>query len=187
MYYDELKNIKEWYGHTPEAFMAFLLFEGYVNNTIAQWERIQEDKKAFPPTPKSIEEYLKGLEEHFKSIEEYKTITRKLFMDVHSYFAFYNMARKLFRCFVELEEKPKLTSLWEKFRPKLNSFVKARDHMEHPCDRIIKRKYLADWCNIRGNTVTFGGKAFDIGKSELKILTDAYEEVVNILHSELSK
>lgn len=172
MYYDEYKNIPEWHGRTPfEASMAFLFFENYVNNTIAQWERIQEDRKTFPP----------------KSVEEQKTFMRKLFSDIHSYFAFYNMAWKLFRCLVELEEKAKLTSLLEKLEPKFEPFWEARNHMEHPCERIKEWKYLRDWCNIRGETITIGERAYDLGKSGLKILTDAYEKVVNILRSELSK
>lgn len=161
--------MKEWYGHTTsfEAFMAFLLFENYVNNTIAQWERIQEDKKAFPT----------------KSVEGQKTLMRNLFLDIHSYFAFYNMAWKLFRCLVELEEKAKLTSLLEKYEPKFEPFWEARNHIEHPCERIKEWKYLRDWCNIRGDKITIGGRAFDLGESGLKILTDAYEEVVQALRS----
>ena len=168
MYYDEHKNIPEWYGRTLfEASMAFLLFENYVNNTISQWERIKEDRKAFPT----------------KSVEEQKTLMRNLFLDIHSYFVFYTMAQKYFECLEELEKEQKMTNLWLKFKPKFKPFVDARNHMEHPCCRIKEWKYLRDWCNIRGDKITIGGEAFDLGKSGLKILTDAYEEVFQALRS----
>jgi len=164
--YNEFKNVKEWYGHTPEAFMAFLSFQRYVNGTIIQWDRIQVDKKALPGQSK----------------EEYIKLMITLFLDVHFYFICYDKASKLLKHFVELEDETKLNCLWQKFGPKFKPFRIARNHLEHIHERVT-RDYMWDFGNIKGDTYTFGGESFDIGKAGLKILTDAYEEVVDILCS----
>lgn len=79
-----------------------------------------------------------------------------------------------------------LNNLWKILKPKFKPFNNARNILEH-IETRMEKKHLSDFGNLRNDTFSFGGKRFDISASGLKILTDAYEQVVGILRSRPKK
>jgi len=153
-----------WKAHSFEEGVALLILERYVNGTILQWDRIQIDKR----------ELLRP------SLGVNRRLMLTLFLDIHFYFICYDKAQNLLESFVKANSDPKLDSLWQRLRPKFKPFNDARNILEH-IETRIKRKYLSDFGNLVNDTFTFGGKHFDISESGLKILTNAYEQVVSFL------
>lgn len=147
-----------------EASVALLTLERYVNGATIQWNRIQADKIALPGPGPGVDQ----------------TLMLTLFLDIHFYFVCYDKAQNLLKHFVKTDGDPKLDNLWQTLKSKFKPFNDARNHLEH-IETRIKRKYLSDFGNLYKDTFTFGGERFDISASGLKILTDAYEQVVGIL------
>ena len=163
--YNEALNII-WKVHSFEASVALLTLEKYVNGTIIQWDRIQAEKRALPwPGP--------GVDQ---------TLMLTLFLDIHFYFVCYDKSQNLLEHLAKTDGDPKLDNLWQTLKPKFKPFNDARNHLEH-IETRIKSKYLSDFGNLENDTFTFGGERFDVSASGLKILTDAYEQVVDILGS----
>jgi len=165
MMYNEALNII-WKAYSFEASVALLTLERYVNGTMIQWNRIQADKRALPGPGPGVDQ----------------TLMLTLFLDIHFYFVCYDKAQNLLEHLARTDGDSKLGNLWQMLKPKFKPFNDARNHLEHIETRIT-RKYLSDFGNLENDTFTFGGERFDISASGLKILTDAYEQVVGILRS----
>jgi len=163
--YDETLNII-WKANSLKASVALLTLEKYVNGTMIQWNRIQEDEIALPGPGPGVDQ----------------TLMQTLFLDIHFYFICYEKAQNLLERLAGTDGDPKLYNLWKIHKPKFKPFNDARNHLEH-IDERMKKKYLSDFGNIKNGTFSFGGECFDISASGLKILTDAYEQVVGILRS----
>lgn len=163
--YDEALKIQSK-PRSFEAFVALLTLERYVNGAIIQWDRIQADKEALPGPGPGVD----------------RTLMLKLFLDIHFYFICCDKAQNLLGYLSKTDGGPKLVRLWQTLKPNFKPFNEARNHLEH-IETRIKKKYLFDLGNLENDTFTFGGERFDISASSLKILTDAYEQVVNILRS----
>ncbi|NIO86048.1 MAG: hypothetical protein GTN53_36270 [Candidatus Aminicenantes bacterium] len=161
MYYETINII--WKANSFEASVSLCILEKYVNRTIIQWNRIQESKELLPGPGPGVDQ----------------TLMEYLFSDIHFYFICYDKAQNLLENLAKADGDPKLDNLWQTFKPKFKPFNDARNHLEHIETRITK-KYLMDFGNLEDDTFTFGGERFDISVSGLKILTDAYEQVVDI-------
>jgi len=170
--YDKALDIL-WKARSFEEGVTLLILERYVNGTILQWDRIQIDKRALPGPGR-------GYRGAFQTTGVDRRVMLTLFLDIHFYFICYDKAQNLLECFVKADGDPKLHILWQRLRPKVKPFNDARNILEH-IETRIKRKYLSDFGNLVNDTFTFGGKRFDISKSGLKILTNAYEQVVSLL------
>lgn len=155
-----------WKARSFEESVALLVLEKYVNGAILQWDRIQTDKRTLPGLGPGVD----------------GTLMLTLFLDIHFYFICYDKAQNLLEYLVKNDGDPKLDNLWQTLRPKFKPFNDARNILEH-IETKMKKEYLSDFGNLANDTFTFGGERFDISSSGLKILTDAYEEVVGILHS----
>lgn len=163
--YNEAYNIlRQLYSF--ETSVALLTLEKYVNGTVIQWNRIQADKKALPGSGPGVD----------------KTLMETLFIDIHMYFVCYDKAQNLLEYLTKTDGDPKLSVLWQTLKSKFKPFNDARNHLEHIETRMTK-KYLSDFGNLHNDTYTFGGEHFDVSMSGLKILTDAYGQVVAILRS----
>ena len=165
MMYDETLDII-WKANSLKASVALLTLEKYVNGAIIQWNRIQADNRA-----------LLG---QFNSVD--RTLMETLFLDIHFYFICYEKVQNLLKCLAETDGDSKLNNLWQILKPKFKPFNDARNILEHIETRINK-KNLSDFGNLRNDTFSFAGKQFDISASGLKLLTNAYEQVVGILRS----
>lgn len=161
--YDEALKIRIK-PHSFEAFVALLTLERYVNGAIIQWDKIQADKEALPGPGPGVD----------------RTLMLKLFLDIHFYFICCDKAQNLLEYLSKTDSDPKLVRLWQILKPKFKPFNDARNHLEH-IEREITRPCISDFGNITNDTFTFCGRRFDISASSLKILTDAYKQVVNIL------
>lgn len=162
MYNEWLKII----GKVPyQHRLALWTLENYVNGAIIQWNRIQADKKTLPGPPPGVDQ----------------TLVLILFLDIHFYFICGDKVQNLLEYLAKANIDPKLKDLWNRYKPRLEPFNRARNHLEH-IETRTSPEYERDFGNLKGDIYTFGGERFDISASSLKILTDAYEEVVNILH-----
>jgi len=155
-----------WKPRSFEASVALLTLERYINGTVIQWNRIQTDKRALPGLGPGVDQ----------------TFILTLFLDIHFYFVCYDKAQNLLEHLAKTDGDSKLDNLWQTFKPKFKPFNNARNHLEHIETRIT-RKYLHDFGNLENDTFTFGGERFDVSASGLKILTEAYEKVIDILRS----
>lgn len=149
-----------------EASAVLLTLERYVNGTIIQWNRIQADKRALPGPGPGVDQKL----------------MLTLFLDIHFYFVCYDKGQNLIGYLAKINGDPNLHNIWQTLKPKFRPFNDARNHLEH-IETRIKREYLSDFGNLENDTFTFGGERFDISASGLKILEDAYEQVVSALRS----
>ena len=163
--YNEALNII-WKAHSFEASVVLLTLEKYVNGTMIQWNRIQADKKALPGPGPGVDQ----------------TLMQTLFLDIHFYFICYDKVQNLLEHLAGTDGDSKLNNLWQILKPKFKPFNNARNILEH-IETRMEKKHLSDFGNLRNDTFSFGGKRFDISASGLKILTDAYEQVVGILRS----
>lgn len=165
MIYDETLNII-WKAHSLKASVALSTLEKYVNGAIIQWNRIQADNRALLGQYASVD----------------RALMETLFLDIHFYFICYEKVQNLLKYLAETDGDSKLNNLWQILKPKFKPFNDARNILEHIETRINK-KNLSDFGNLRNDTFSFGGERFDVSASGLKLLTDAYEQVVGILRS----
>jgi hypothetical protein len=152
--------------HISKASIALLILEKYVNGTMIQWNRIQADKRALPGPGLGVDQ----------------TLMQTLFLDIHFYFICYDKVQNLIEYLTETDGDSKLNNLWQILKPKFEPFNTARNHLEH-IETRMEEKYLYDFGNFENDIFSFGGECFDISASGLKILTDAYEQVIDILRS----
>jgi hypothetical protein len=153
---------------TDRAGVALHFFEQYVNGAIIQWERIQKVKKEFLAPATRVNPFL----------------VQTLFMDIHFYFICHDKVQNLFEKIASMEGDQELTRLWEKSKPIFRPYNNVRNHLEH-IDERINNKSLSDFGNLRNDIYTFGPEQVDIGPLNLKILTEAYEKVIDHLNSRL--
>jgi len=165
MLYDETLDIL-WKAKPIAASVSLLSLEKYVNGAIIQWERIQSDKKSLPGPGPGVD----------------RTQMLTLFLDIHFYFVCYDKAQNLLEHLARTDGDVKLDELWQNHKSGFKPFNDARNHLEH-IETRMNAKYLSDFGNLVGNTFTFGGESFDVSATGLKILTNAYEQVVEILRS----
>jgi len=152
--------------NTLETSIVLSVLEKYVNGTILQWNRIQADKRALPGPGTGID----------------RTLMQTLFLDIHFYFICYDKVQNLIAHLAEIDGDSELNNLWQILKPKFKPFNDARNHLEH-IETRMEKKYLHDLGNLKNDTFSFGGECFDISASGLKILTNAYEQVIDILCS----
>ncbi len=165
MLYNETIDVI-WKTNSFKTSVALMMLEKYVNGAIIQWNRIQLDKKALPGKGPGVDQQ----------------IILTLFLDIHFYFVCYDKSQNLVEYLASTEGDPKLNELWQELKRKFKPFNDARNHLEHIETRITK-DYLSDFGNLENETFTFGGECFDVSETGLRLLTDAYEQVIAILRS----
>jgi hypothetical protein len=98
----------------------------------------------------------------------------QLLVDLHFYFICWDKAQNLLNRLAMIHGDPRLRDLWSAFEPACKPFNDARNHLEHIDERL-------ETGSIQGDVFFFAGERFDASQASLKLLTDMYEEVVNIL------
>lgn len=162
--YDEAVHVMRK-AHSSKASMTLWFLEKYVNGATIQWNRIQETRRALPGPGPGVD----------------GTLMQALFLDIHFYFVCYDKAQNLLEHFAALDGDLELNNLWQTIGPQFRPFNDARNHLEHIEERIARG--VSDLGNLEKETYTFDGERFDVSASGLRILTDAYEQVVHILRS----
>jgi len=151
---------KQFQGAPREVWSALWLLERYVNAAISQLDRVRE-----------------AIDTAWNYSGTWSL--DQLLVDLHFYFICWDKAQNLLGRLVTVHADPRLEHLWSAFKPVCKPFNDARNHLEHIDERLA--------CNpdqtghIQGDTFLFAGEKFDVSPSGLKLLTDMYEEVVNIL------
>lgn len=159
-----------WKTNNFESSVGLLILKKYVNGTIIQWDRIQIDKKMLPGPGPGVDHRLMDT----------------LFLDIHFYFVCFDKCQNLIEYLAKTDGDPKLDVLWQELKPKFKPFNDARNHLEHIETRLTK-DYFSDLGNMLNDTYTFGGDSYNVSASGLKILTDAYEQILTIIGSRPSK
>src|SRR5262245_35298591 len=150
-----LKPNQNWY-----QFICYSPLERYVNAAISQLDRVRQSIDAgwnYSGT---------------WSLDQ-------LLVDLHFYFICWDKAQNLLNRLAMIHGDPRLRDLWSAFQPACKPFNDARNHLEHIDERLERNP--DETGSIQGEVFFFAGERFDTSQASLKLLTDMYEEVVNIL------
>jgi hypothetical protein len=100
-------------------------------------------------------------------------------LDVHSYFICWDKAQNLLRQLVRVHPNAELAKIWAEFEPICRPFNDARNHLEHIDERLARDPRNTG--AVQGDFFVIAGERFDVSQAGLKLLTDMYEEVINII------
>lgn len=151
---------KQFEGTPRNIWSVLWLLERYVNAAIAQLDRVRE-------TVEQISDY------------HGTWLLDQILLDIHYYFICWDKTQNLLERLNEVYPDPKMERLWQGFRLVCRPFNDARNHLEHIDERLARNPNETG--TIQGDVFVFADERFDISEAGLKVLTDMYEEVINIL------
>ena len=106
-----------------------------------------------------------------------------LFHDVDFYVVCRARIAKLSKFLSQRTRFQRLGRVLRRYRSELDQMIRARDHLEHFEERLPggsrrnKLRNPSDLFNIAGDHMTFGGERFDVGPTNLSMLTDFVSEL----------